>query len=114
MSYLFAIALRLPNRLNNLMYNLQQWKERTKLRHKLSAAKKKLREMGQQHVLEGFSSGDKTQKTLLANQIVGIDFKLLQRALQCLNLTTNRFSIMASLQFGFKFEQHLDMHTPFA
>lgn len=70
--------------------------------------------MGQQHVLEGFSSGDKTQKMLLANQIVGIDFNLLQQALQCLYLAANRFSVMASLQFGFKIKQHLDTHFPFA
>ncbi|XP_077226833.1 16S rRNA processing protein RimM family isoform X2 [Tasmannia lanceolata] len=70
-----------------------EWKERKKYQKRLIAAKKKLCEMGQQHVLQGFSFGEKAQKSLLANQIVGINFKLLQQAIHNINMPSPRCNL---------------------
>lgn len=60
----------------------QEWKERKKFQKRLIAAKKKLCEMEQQHVFDGFRYGEKEQRNLLADQIVSVNSKLLQEALQ--------------------------------
>ncbi|EPS60386.1 hypothetical protein M569_14417, partial [Genlisea aurea] len=58
-----------------------EWKERKRLQRRLIAAKKKLCEMDQKHVFHGFRCGDKYQKSLLADQIVSLNSRLLQQAL---------------------------------
>ncbi|XP_042422073.1 uncharacterized protein LOC122009831 isoform X2 [Zingiber officinale] len=62
-----------------------EWKERKKLERHLAVAKRKLAEIGQTHVLEGLRIGEKAQKNLLARQIINIDFKMLQHAIQSIN-----------------------------
>ncbi|URE26110.1 RimM N-terminal domain [Musa troglodytarum] len=69
-----------------------EWKERKRLQQHLIPAKKKLAEMCQTHVLEGLKIGEKVQKSLLARQIVNIDWKLLQHALQSINKPFHRVS----------------------
>ncbi|XP_075481676.1 uncharacterized protein LOC142522282 [Primulina tabacum] len=59
-----------------------EWKERKKFQRQLIAAKKKLCEMEQQHVFYGFKYGEKDKTSLLANEIVTVNSKLLQQALQ--------------------------------
>ncbi|XP_030462071.2 uncharacterized protein LOC115682068 [Syzygium oleosum] len=73
-----------------------EWKERKKFRKLLIAAKKKLCELEQQHVFHGFRYGDKTQTSLLADQIVGVNSKLLQQALQNIDLSSQRWSADAT------------------
>ncbi|XP_030547319.1 uncharacterized protein LOC115753000 isoform X2 [Rhodamnia argentea] len=68
-----------------------EWKERKKLQKRLIAAKKKLCELEQQHVFHGFRYGDKTQTSLLADQIVGVNSKLFQPALQSIDLFSQRW-----------------------
>lgn len=48
--------------------------------------------MGQDHILQGFSVGNKAQKGLLANQIAGINFKLLQQAMQTIDMPYHRWN----------------------
>ncbi|KAF8018919.1 hypothetical protein BT93_H3726 [Corymbia citriodora subsp. variegata] len=69
-----------------------EWKERKKFQKRLIAAKKKLCELEQQHVFHGFRYGDKTQTSLLADQIVGVNSTLLQQALQSIDLSSQRWS----------------------
>lgn len=69
-----------------------EWKERKKFQKRLIAAKKKLREMEQQHVFHGFRFGEKYQMSLLANHIVGINSKLLQQALQNIEIPSKRWN----------------------
>ncbi|GFP91256.1 ribosome maturation factor rimm [Phtheirospermum japonicum] len=71
-----------------------EWKERKKLQRQLIAAKKKLCEMGQQHVFDGFRHGEKDQKSLLANQIVTVNSKLLQQALQTIETPSTRLNLL--------------------
>ncbi|CAN6452882.1 unnamed protein product [Victoria cruziana] len=59
-----------------------EWKQKKRTRQQLLAAKKKLSEIGQHHILEGLSSGDKAQKLLLTNQIINMNLKSFQHALQ--------------------------------
>ncbi|KAI3921861.1 hypothetical protein MKX01_005550 [Papaver californicum] len=59
-----------------------EWKERKKATQRLIAAKKKLSELEQRHVFDGLRFGDKVQKSLIANQIVGVNYKLFQQAMQ--------------------------------
>ncbi|CAL9109745.1 unnamed protein product [Musa acuminata var. zebrina] len=68
-----------------------EWKERKRLQQRLIPAKKKLAEMCQTHVLEGLKIGEKVQKSSLARQIVNIDCKLLQHALQSINKPLHSF-----------------------
>ncbi|XP_068658394.1 uncharacterized protein [Aristolochia californica] len=70
-----------------------EWKQRKKMQQRLVAAKKKLNEMGQQHILQGFSFGEKAEKASLANQIASVNFKLLQRAMQSLHISPSRYSL---------------------
>ncbi|XP_062096873.1 uncharacterized protein LOC133802552 [Humulus lupulus] len=59
-----------------------EWKERKKNQKRLIAAKKKLIELEQKHVFHGLRFGEKAQRSLLANQIDGVNSKLLQLALK--------------------------------
>lgn len=70
-----------------------EWKQRKKLRQRFNASKKKLIEMGQDHILQGFLFGNKAQKGLLANQIAGINFKLLQQAMQTIDKPYHRCNL---------------------
>ncbi|XP_062163262.1 uncharacterized protein LOC133870204 isoform X3 [Alnus glutinosa] len=70
-----------------------EWKERKKFQKRLIAAKKKLCEMGQQHVFHGFRFGEKAQTSLLADQIVGVNSKLLQQALQNIDVPSKRWNV---------------------
>ncbi|XP_022715665.1 uncharacterized protein LOC111274909 isoform X2 [Durio zibethinus] len=74
-----------------------EWKERKKFQKRLIAAKKKLCEMEQQHIFHGFRYGGKSQKSLLADQIVSVNSKLLQQALQDIEIASKRWSITESL-----------------
>jgi len=46
--------------------------------------------MGQQHVFHGYQHGEKDQWSLLSDQIVGVNSKLLQEALQSLERPAKR------------------------
>ncbi|XP_011096478.2 uncharacterized protein LOC105175663 [Sesamum indicum] len=71
-----------------------EWKERKKFQRRLVAAKKKLCEMEQEHVFHGFRYGDKDQRGLLANQIVTVNSKLLQQALQTIEIPLTRPNLL--------------------
>ncbi|KAL3020602.1 hypothetical protein AAZX31_05G153300 [Glycine max] len=70
-----------------------EWKERKKFQKHLIAAKKKLIEMEQKHVFHGFQYGEKDQWSLLSDQIVGVNSKLLQEALQSLERPAKRWKV---------------------
>ncbi|KAG1346858.1 Ribosome maturation factor RimM [Cocos nucifera] len=70
-----------------------EWKEKKKSQRRLIAAKKKLIEMDQKHLLEGLRFGDKAQKSWLAKQIAEIDFKLLQRAMESSSIPHDRHNL---------------------
>ncbi|XP_061362563.1 uncharacterized protein LOC133306282 [Gastrolobium bilobum] len=69
-----------------------EWKERRKFQKRLIAAKKKLCEMEQQHIFHGFQYGEKEQRSLLSDQIVAVNSKLLQEALQSLDQPAKRWN----------------------
>ncbi|CAA0832371.1 16S rRNA processing protein RimM family [Striga hermonthica] len=71
-----------------------EWKERQKFQRRLMAAKKKLREINQQHVFHGFRHGEKDEKSLLANQIVTVNSKLLRQALQSIENPSTRLNLL--------------------
>ncbi|XP_021685587.2 uncharacterized protein LOC110668570 isoform X2 [Hevea brasiliensis] len=70
-----------------------EWKERKKFQRRLIEAKKKLCEMEQKHVFDGLRYGEKSQRSLLADQIVGVNSKLLQQALQNIEMPSERLSL---------------------
>ncbi|GMP73955.1 hypothetical protein CsSME_00031523 [Camellia sinensis var. sinensis] len=70
-----------------------EWKERKKFQQRLIAAKKKLCELEQKHVFHGFRYGEKAQRSLLADQIVGVNSKLLQQALQNIEIPSKRWTL---------------------
>ncbi|OMO82835.1 UTP--glucose-1-phosphate uridylyltransferase [Corchorus olitorius] len=74
-----------------------EWKERKKFQKRLIAAKKKLCEMKQQHIFLGFRFGEKSQTSLLADQILSVNSKLLQQALQNIEIASKRWTITESL-----------------
>ncbi|MBA0871195.1 hypothetical protein Goshw_022449, partial [Gossypium schwendimanii] len=74
-----------------------EWKERKRFQKRLIAAKKKLSEMEQQHVFHGFRFGEKSQASLLADQIVSVNSKLLQQALENVEIASKRWTITESL-----------------
>ncbi|KAL3833586.1 hypothetical protein ACJIZ3_008322 [Penstemon smallii] len=74
-----------------------EWKERKKFQRRLIAAKKKLCEMEQQHVFDGFRHGEKEQTRLLANQIVTLNSKLLQQALPYIETPCARHNLVQIL-----------------
>lgn len=63
-----------------------EWKARKKFQKLLVAAKKKLCELEQQHVFDGFRHGGKSQTSLLANQIVTVNSKLFKQALHVIQM----------------------------
>lgn len=69
-----------------------EWRERKKFQRRLIAAKKKLCEMEQKHVFDGLRYGDKSKRGLLADQIVGVNSKLLQQALENIEISSKRCS----------------------
>lgn len=73
-------------RLDHILFGFQEWKERKKYQKCVIAAKKKLCELEQQHVFDGFRHGRKSQASLLADQIVTVNSKLLQQALQSIEI----------------------------
>ncbi|RYR16747.1 hypothetical protein Ahy_B03g061653 isoform A [Arachis hypogaea] len=70
-----------------------EWKERKKFSKQLIAVKKKLVEMEQQHVFHGLRYGEKEQRRLLSGQIVDVNSKLLQEALQSLEQPIKRWNM---------------------
>ncbi|KAB2007598.1 hypothetical protein ES319_D10G040800v1 [Gossypium barbadense] len=74
-----------------------EWKERKRFQKRLIAAKKKLSQMEQQHVFHGFRFGEKSQASLLADQIVSVNSKLLQQALENVEIASKRWTITESL-----------------
>ncbi|XP_062012831.1 uncharacterized protein LOC133729338 isoform X1 [Rosa rugosa] len=70
-----------------------EWKERKKSQKRLIAAKKKLCEMDQKHVFDGLRFGEKAQRSLLANQIVGVNSLLLQQALENVVIHSKRLNV---------------------
>ena len=48
--------------------------------------------MEQQHVFHGFRFGEKAQRSLLADQIVGVNSNLLQQALQNIEIPSKRWA----------------------
>ncbi|KAL5975370.1 hypothetical protein ACLOJK_019692 [Asimina triloba] len=69
------------------------WKQRMEAQKHFSLAKRKLNELGQRHLLQGLSSGDKAQNNLLRNQIMGINFKLLKQAIQNIAMPSHSFEL---------------------
>ncbi|KAH1048421.1 hypothetical protein J1N35_039205 [Gossypium stocksii] len=74
-----------------------EWKERKRFQKRLIAAKKKLSEMEHQHVFHGFRFGEKSQASFLADQIVSVNSKLLQQALENVEIASKRWTITESL-----------------
>ncbi|KAK7369188.1 hypothetical protein VNO80_11223 [Phaseolus coccineus] len=89
---LLEINLRFDERSKKERRQLE-WKERKKFQKRLIAAKKKLSEMEQQHVFHGYQHGEKDQWSLLSDQIVGVNSKLLQEALQSLERPAKRWKV---------------------
>uniref|UniRef100_A0A151UGW7 Ribosome maturation factor rimM n=1 Tax=Cajanus cajan TaxID=3821 RepID=A0A151UGW7_CAJCA len=98
---LLEVNLRFDERSKKERRQLE-WKERKKFQKRLIAAKKKLCEMEQQHVFHGFQYGEKDQWSLLSNQIVGLNSKLLQEALQSLEQPAKRQWKVAELVSAIK------------
>ncbi|CAH9076508.1 unnamed protein product [Cuscuta epithymum] len=69
-----------------------EWKERKKFQRQLIQAKKKLQEMEQHHVFQGFRYGVKSQKSRLANEIVSVNSKLIGYALNNMVVPSRRWS----------------------
>lgn len=76
---------------NTASFPLQEWKERKKFQKLLTAAKKKLSDLEQQHVFDGFRHGGKSQTSLLANQIVTVNSTLLKQALHTIQIPFKRY-----------------------
>uniref|UniRef100_A0A1J3K4H8 Ribosome maturation factor RimM n=1 Tax=Noccaea caerulescens TaxID=107243 RepID=A0A1J3K4H8_NOCCA len=71
-----------------------EWKERKKQQKRLLAAKKKLCELEQKHVFDGLRFGEKSQRNLLAENIVQVNSTLLQKALQSIeNPSKKRWNV---------------------
>ncbi|GAB4831560.1 hypothetical protein Ancab_005572 [Ancistrocladus abbreviatus] len=89
------LQLNLPNgERSKKERRLLEWKERKKMQRLLIAAKKKLCAMGQQHVFHGFRFGEKSQRNLLADQIISVNSKLLQQALQNREMPLERSNLV--------------------
>lgn len=70
-----------------------EWKERKKFQRRLIAAKKKLCDMEQKHVFDGLRYGEKSQRSLLADEIVSVNSNLLQQALQNIEIPSKRWKL---------------------
>ncbi|KAI3969387.1 hypothetical protein MKX01_019948 [Papaver californicum] len=77
-----------------------EWKERKKATQCLIAAKKKLSELEQRHVFDGLGFGDKVQKSLIANQIVGVNYKFLLEFINANKSKLQEHSSKASAEFN--------------
>lgn len=88
---LLELNIRLDERSKKERRQLE-WTERKKFQRRLIAAKKKLSEMEQKHVFHGLRYGEKSQRRLLADQIAGVNSKLLQQALKSLEKPIKRLS----------------------
>ncbi|XP_071696856.1 uncharacterized protein [Rutidosis leptorrhynchoides] len=86
-----------------------EWKERKKYQKRLIAAKKKLCEMEQKHVFDGFQYGEKAQASLLGDQIVAVNSQLLQVALKSLETPSDRWQLSEFLS-AYKTETTRDVH----
>ncbi|KAL9366927.1 hypothetical protein Peur_038126 [Populus x canadensis] len=86
---LLELNLRLDERSKKERRELE-WRERKKFQRRLISAKKKLCEMEQKHVFDGLRYGDKSKRGLLADQIVGVNSKLLQQALENIEISSKR------------------------
>lgn len=71
---------------------LMEWKARKKLQQRLISTKKKICEIGQKHLLEGFRFGEKSQKSSLANQIVDLNLRLFRHAVQSINTPSGSYN----------------------
>ncbi|XP_015876137.3 uncharacterized protein LOC107412831 [Ziziphus jujuba] len=89
---LLELNLRFDDRSKKERHQLE-WKERKKFQKRLIAAKKKLCEIEQKHVFHGLRFGEKSQRSLLADQIVGMNSKLLQQVLQDIEMSSKRWNI---------------------
>uniref|UniRef100_A0A5B6YUJ3 Uncharacterized protein n=1 Tax=Davidia involucrata TaxID=16924 RepID=A0A5B6YUJ3_DAVIN len=78
-----------------------EWKQRKKFQQRLIAAKKKLCELEQQHVFHGFRFGEKAQRSLLADQIVGVNSILLRQALQNIEIPSKRWNANEFIRANF-------------
>ncbi|KAL6500755.1 hypothetical protein OROHE_025552 [Orobanche hederae] len=85
-----------------------EWKERKKFQRRLISAKKKLCEMEQQHVFHGFKHGEKDQKSLLANQIVRVKSKLLQQALESIEIPSTSRVVVENVLLTFAYHCYGD------
>ncbi|KAK1258932.1 hypothetical protein QJS04_geneDACA020245 [Acorus gramineus] len=87
--------LELNVRLNGTSRERRQLerKQRKKSQQRLLAAKKKLSELGQKHILQGLSFGEKAQKEFLVEQIININLKLFQHAVQSVDMPNSRFHL---------------------
>ncbi|KAK1302024.1 hypothetical protein QJS10_CPB12g00599 [Acorus calamus] len=87
--------LELNVRLNGTSRERRQLerKQRKKSQQRLLAAKKKLSELGQKHILQGLSFGEKAQKEFLVEQIININLKLFQHATQSVDMPNSRFHL---------------------
>ncbi|KAG5025252.1 hypothetical protein JHK86_021166 [Glycine max] len=89
---LLELNLRFDDRSKKERRQLE-WKEKKKFQKRLIAAKKKLIEMEQKHIFHGFQYGEKDQWSSLSDQIVGVNSKLLQEALQSLERPAKRWKV---------------------
>lgn len=71
-----------------------EWKLRKKLQQRITAAKKRLHEMGQSHLLDGLSIGEKGQRAMLARQIVEVNLSLFQHAVRSIEVSSMRLSLL--------------------
>ncbi len=53
--------------------------------------------MEQKHVFDGLRYGEKSQRSLLADQIVGVNSKLLQQALQNIEMPSKRYFLKLNI-----------------
>ncbi|XP_059063415.1 uncharacterized protein LOC131051001 isoform X2 [Cryptomeria japonica] len=75
----------------------EEIKQKRKTRQKVAGIKKKLHELGQEHILMGLSTGNETQKQALLDQLSRFDFKLFKHALQEASGTYDRSDLSRHL-----------------
>ncbi|KAK9153225.1 hypothetical protein Sjap_000705 [Stephania japonica] len=82
-----------------------EWKQRKRAAKRLIAAKKKLSEMEQKHVFHGLRFGEKAQRSLLAEQVVGINLTLFKPALDAMGMPSKRvYCVVLVRQVGLYLE----------
>ncbi|KAF5191498.1 Ribosome maturation factor rimm [Thalictrum thalictroides] len=70
-----------------------EWRERKKATRCLIVAKKRLCEMERKHIFHGLQFGEKAERTLLADHIVSINFKLFQQAMHNFETVSTRWNL---------------------